>query len=259
MELPPVSPCRPLEPTQRATPSPGHRARAWHVAAATGLFVVFVVFAIAVPQAGAQRQSGRVVADAKYTSPYDAFMKMNRFREDFLKDESATEYWGSMESRLGNQAGRILIKRPTKGFDDDSFRGWLMFVRSYGDANGIGNCAACHPPSGFTDGRKHNIGTSQEPIATPSLRNLKRAKSFLHDGSAATIEAAIARHVENSQVAQQNKRAGVDLEVGKIALTPDEVRQVAAFLNTLDSVDRDAFREHLVDIVVQPVEIDFSN
>ncbi len=60
-------------------------------------------------------QSGRVVADAKYTSPYDAFMKMNRFREKFLPDESASEYWGFMESRLGNQAGRILIKRPAQG------------------------------------------------------------------------------------------------------------------------------------------------
>ena len=168
----------------------------------------------------AQSQSGRVVADAKYTSPYDAFMKMNRFREgSFVKDETAADYWGFMESRLGNQAGRILIKRPAKDFSDDAFRGWLMFIRAYGDATGIGNCTACHSVPDFTDRPKHNIGTAKEPIETPSLRDLSKRKSFFHDGSATTLEEAIARHVENGQIARENKRAGVEVEVGQIALT----------------------------------------
>lgn len=210
-------------------------------------------------EAAAQRQSARVVTDAKYTSPYDAFMKVNRFREDFQTGENAAEYWGFMESRLGNQAGRILIKRPAKGFSDDAFRGWLMFIRPYGDANGIGNCTACHSPPAFSDGKKHQIGTSPQPITTPSLRDLAGRKSFFHDGSAATLEAAIARHVANAQVAQQNKRADVEVEIGKIALTDDEVREVAAFLRALQSVDRAKFRDYLIDVVIQPVEIDFSD
>ncbi len=208
--------------------------------------------------ATAQTASARVVADAKYTSAYDAFMKVNRFREGFLPGESASEYWGFVESRLGNQAGRILIKRPAHGFSDDAFRGWLKFVRSYGDANGIGNCTACHSVPDFTDGKKHAIGTSDTPILTPSLRNLADRKSFFHDGSAATLEAAIARHVANAQVAQQNKRANVEVEIGKIALTETEVREVAAFLRSLQSVERTKFRDYLIDVVVQPVEIDFS-
>jgi cytochrome c peroxidase len=209
--------------------------------------------------AAAQTQSGRVVTDAKYTSPYDAFMKMNRLQESFARDQSAAEYWGVMESRLGNQAGRILIKRPAKGFDDDAFRGWLMFIRAYGDATGIGNCAACHSIPDFTDRAKHNIGTAKDPIETPSLRNLLAKKSFFHDRSAATLEQAITRHVENGRIARDNKRAGVEIAVGQIALTDDEVRQVAAFLRSLESVDRTRFREHLIDIVVQPVELEFSD
>jgi cytochrome c peroxidase len=209
--------------------------------------------------AAAQTQSGRVVADAKYTSPYDAFMKMNRLQESFTKDQTATEYWGFMESRLGNQAGRILIKRPAKGFGDDAFRGWLMFIRSYGDATGIGNCTACHRLPDFTDRAKHDIGTAKGPIETPPLRDLHAKKSFFQDGSAATLEKAVARHVENGQIARDDKRAGVEIAIGQIALTDAEVRQVAAFLRSLESVDRAKFREHLVNIVVQPVELEFSD
>jgi cytochrome c peroxidase len=210
-------------------------------------------------RAVAQVQSGRVVSDAKYTAPYDAFMKMNRLQEAFSKDQSAADYWGVMESRLGNQAGRILIKRPAKSFDDNAFRGWLMFIRAYGDATGIGNCAACHSVPDFTDNAKHNIGTAKEPIPTPSLRDLSAKKSFFQDGSAATLEEAIARHVKNGQIARDNKRAGVEIAVGQIALTDDEVRQMAAFLRSLESVDRAKFREYLVNIVTQPVELDFSD
>lgn len=223
-----------------------------------GMLCLAVALAGAPREAAAQRQSGRVVTDARYTSSYDAFMKINRFREGFLPNEGAAEYWGMMESRLGNQAGRILIKRPAKGFSDDAFRGWLKFIRAYGDANGIGNCTACHSVPDFTDGKKHQIGTAANPIATPSLRDLAKRKSFFHDGSAATLEEAIAKHVESGQIAQQNKRADIEVEVGKIALTEAEVREVAAFLRSLESVERAEFREYLVDVVIQPVEIDFS-
>jgi cytochrome c peroxidase len=205
-----------------------------------------------------QTQSGRVVSDAKYTAPYDAFMKMNRFQEALGKDQTAADYWGFMESRLGNQAGRILIKRPAQGFGDDAFRGWLMFIRAYGDATGIGNCAACHRVPDFTDKLRHNIGTAKEPIETPSLRSLAGRKSFFHDGSARTLEEAIMRHVENGRIARDDKRAGVEIAVGQIAITEVEVRQVAAFLRSLESVERSRFRDYLVDVVIQPVELEFS-
>ena len=207
----------------------------------------------------AQTQSGRVVTDAQYTSPYDAFMKINRLQEKFARNQDAAEYWGVMESRLGNQAGRILIKRPAKDFNDDAFRGWVMFIRAYGDATGIGNCAACHAVPDFTDHGRHNIGTADKPIETPSLRDLGSKKSFFHDRSATTIEEAIERHVKNGAIARDNKRAGVEIAVGQISLTEDEVRQVATFLRALNSIDRGQFREHLIDVVIQPVELEFSD
>ncbi|MCH8979723.1 MAG: hypothetical protein IH945_10855, partial [Armatimonadetes bacterium] len=83
-------------------------------------------------------------------------------------------------------------------------------------------------------------------------------RSFFRDGSAATLEEAITRHVENGRIARQNKRAGVEIDVGEIALSEAEVRQVAAFLRSLESVERTQFRDYLVDVVIQPVELDFS-
>jgi len=223
------------------------------------ILLVALLFIAGSHYAVAQSQSGRVVADAKYTASYDAFMKMNRFSEAFTKNQDAADYWGFVESRLGNQAGRVTIKRPAKDFSDDAFRGWMAFIRAYGNATGIGNCTACHTPPDFTDKRKHNIGTAQEPIETPSLRELHAKKSFLHDGSAKSLEEAIARHVDNGRIARENKRAGVDSAVAQIVLTPEEVRQVAAFLRTLEATGRDKFREHLVNIVTLPVELEFSD
>ncbi len=224
-----------------------------------GALVGAILLAGTVSGAKAQRQSGRVVSDAAYTSPYDAFMKMNRFREEFARDESAADYWGFMESRLGNQAGRILVKRPAKGFSDDAFRGWLRFIRTNGAPAGVGNCTACHRVPSFTDEKKHQIGTANTPVTTPPLRDLGNRKSFFQDGSARTLEAAIASHAESGRLARDGKRADVDSEIAKIALTDDEVRQIAVFIRALGSVDRNRFREYLVDVVVQPVEIDFEN
>jgi cytochrome c peroxidase len=225
---------------------------------ALGSLAIVLSLVAAAPVAFGQKQSGRVVADARYTSPYDAFMKMNRLQESFGKDDNGADYWGFMESRLGNQAGRILIKRPAKGFGDEAFRGWLMFIRAYGNATGIGNCAECHRVPDFTDHAKHNIGTAKEPVETLSLRGLAAKKKFFHDGSAHTLEEAIQRHVDAAQTAQQDKRSGVEVEVGKIALTDKEVREVAAFLRSLESVPKDHFRQYLVNVVIQPVELDFS-
>ncbi len=221
--------------------------------------VTVLAFAIAASPAHAQVQSGKVVTAAQYTSPYDAFMKMNRLPESLGKDDNGADYWGFLESRLSNQAGRILIKRPAKGFSDDAFRGWVMFIRAYGGATGVGNCAACHTVPEFTDKQKHDIGTAKEPVETPSLRNLSGRKTFFRDQSAKTLEEAISRHVEQGRIARENKEPGDRAAIGQISLTEDEVRKIAAFLRSLDDVERGSFRDYLVNVVVQPVELEFSN
>jgi len=224
-----------------------------------GLLLGALLVVVPVHPVQAQTASGRVVAEAGHTSPFDAFMKMNRLQEKFARGQSASEYWGVMESRLGNQAGRILIKRPAKGFGDDAFRGWLMFIRAYGGATGVGNCAACHSVPEFTDRQKHDIGTADQPVDTPSLRNLGGRKAFFRDQSAKTLEEAISRHVAQGRIARGKNGSGDPAAIGQVALTEEEVRKVAAFLRSLDDVERETFRDYLVNVVVQPVELEFSN
>jgi hypothetical protein len=58
-------------------------------------------------------------------------------------------------------------------------------------------CVTCHPAPLYTDKQTHNVGTAgpDEKIGpaydTPSLRGLYDSAPYLHDGSAATLHAAI--------------------------------------------------------------------
>lgn len=95
-------------------------------------------------------------------------------------------------------------------------------------------CASCHAGRNFTDGRFHRIEAAGEDIGvadvsaragdrskfrTAPLRNIALTAPYLHDGSAATIEQAIARH----------GRAG--------ALKPGEIAPMLAFLKALTDMD----------------------
>jgi hypothetical protein len=64
--------------------------------------------------------------------------------------------------------------------------------------------------------------------------------------------------VPSGRIARPDAHPGADKELGKILLTPGEVRRVAAFLRSLQAVPREQFRDFLVDVVIQPVELDFS-
>jgi len=58
-------------------------------------------------------------------------------------------------------------------------------------------CATCHPPSLFTDGSPHDVGTRgrfdrpADRFDTPTLVECWRTAPYLHDGAAATIRAVI--------------------------------------------------------------------
>jgi len=86
--------------------------------------------------------------------------------------------------------------------DEGARRGEALF---YGTAG----CAACHSGPNLTDLRLHGFATSAADrgavrataareddghFRTPSLRNVRLTAPYLHDGSAPTIEAAIAAH-----------------------------------------------------------------
>jgi CxxC motif-containing protein (DUF1111 family) len=129
-------------------------------------------------------------------------------------------------------------------------RGTIGPIEAAGEAvfNAIG-CAACHVPLMhtapstnpvfdqkavplFSDLLLHDIGTgdgilqaSAQPseMRTPALWGLRLRRPLLHDGSAATVEAAIRRHGAEALLARQRFEQ----------LTEADVRALLAFLRSL--------------------------
>jgi CxxC motif-containing protein (DUF1111 family) len=114
---------------------------------------------------------------------------------------------------------------------------------------GRAGCAACHTPALvtgssrepafdrrvvplFSDLLLHDVGTGDdipqgaampEEIRTPALWGLRLRRPLLHDGSAATIEIAIARHGGEAEAARRRVEQ----------LTPAERQALLAFLKSL--------------------------
>lgn len=120
-------------------------------------------------------------------------------------------------------------------------RGFVLF-------NTKANCAVCHSGWRFTDDGFHDIGVpgSDEGRAkiapgieqlrfafkTPTLRNVTERAPYLHDGSAATLEAVV--DLYDAPTVDRPSRSS---EVRRLGLTPAEKADLVAFLKTLTSED----------------------
>ncbi|KXV40337.1 cytochrome C peroxidase [Gluconobacter japonicus] len=74
---------------------------------------------------------------------------------------------------------------------------------------GKGKCSVCHKPPLFMDQHFYVLGKLKGgPIRTPSLRNVEVTAPYLHDGSAATLAAAIRAH-PNTDVLSDTEIASI--------------------------------------------------
>ena len=76
------------------------------------------------------------------TSRWDAFADINRIPAALSAGELPKHYGGRIQGRIGNQEGRLEIKRPL-GFSAQAYEGFKTFFRTEG-ATSVGNCVACH-------------------------------------------------------------------------------------------------------------------
>jgi cytochrome c peroxidase len=120
-------------------------------------------------------------------------------------------------------------------------RGFALFV-------GKAQCAACHDGWAFTDYGFHDIGLSTADLGrfavepanpalrhafkTPSLRNIALRAPYMHDGSLATLEEVLA-HYASGGVARPSRAP----QLAAIELSPAEMRDLIAFLETLTAPD----------------------
>ena len=109
------------------------------------------------------------------------------------------------------------------------------------------NCAACHSGTAFTDSSTnvlHDIGTLKPTsgsrlggpltgIDTPTLRDAWKTAPYLHDGSAATLDAAVSAH------------AGV-------VLTTTDLSNLAAYVGQIDVLETSAPLPNVAPSIVNP-------
>ncbi|HVS13010.1 MAG TPA: cytochrome c peroxidase [Thermoanaerobaculia bacterium] len=95
------------------------------------------------------------------TTRWDAFVTQNRLHPGPNPGESAESYaYGLLYSRLGNQEGRGLVRRP-KGFTREAYAGFKTFFRTFTESDeAVGACVLCHTPPSFSDGRFHDLGVA---------------------------------------------------------------------------------------------------
>ena len=114
----------------------------------------------------------------------------------------------------------------TAAISESAKRGELLF---YSDPQA--GCYRCHSGRDFTDGLAHNTGVSAGPekFLTPTLRNVAVTGPYMHDGSVATLEAAI----EHYNAGGRNPSPGIDGRMRRLYLSPQNKEDLVAFLRTL--------------------------
>ena len=132
----------------------------------------------------------------------------------------------------------------SNSLDEPAKRGWELF-------RGKAACTGCHTGDNLSDGLYHRVGvavpeTGDEgdkgrfdaskadadkfKFRTPTLRNVARTGPYFHDGSEASLEAAV------KLMAKGGNRKIKDLDANLLdrGLTDAEVADVVAFLRALD-------------------------
>ena len=174
------------------------------------------------PVEDAVRQGALAIADyvrslhASRTAPWDAFVSMNRIHPKPVGDETPEHYAFGIWSRLGNQEGRLLVKRPM-GFTQEAYRGFKTFFRTTPEGTEpVGNCVACHVPPRFTDGRFHDSGISE--LAYDRVHGSGKAATYPKPAAPSATTAA-------TPVASDASR----IDLGRFNTAPEEAGSLGAF------------------------------
>lgn len=166
----------------------------------------------------------------------------------------------SIEGEEANVGNCIACHVPPR-FTDHKFHNIGVTQFEYDAVHGEGAFMALKPaaPSDMTRARadqmdpdkidlgRWNVDPKDEnfgAVKTPKLRNPSGTDPYLHNGSAATIEEAIRLHLRAADLAREGKLRNPDPELLKISgLTDKDVAQLVAFIETLNEVSPDEYRD----------------
>jgi cytochrome c peroxidase len=125
-------------------------------------------------------------------------------------------------------------------------------IAGYEVFTGKGRCITCHTPPYYGNSTFYNVGleagktnpdagrftvtkseSDRGAFKTPSLRSVALSAPYFHDGSVATLEAAV-RYMAEGGKADPNKTPALTAN----GLTDAEIRNIVAFLQSLTSEER---------------------
>ncbi|MBP90525.1 MAG: hypothetical protein CMJ64_28090 [Planctomycetaceae bacterium] len=173
-------------------------------------------------------------------STFDAFSYVNRIPEKPYDDETAEDFAGRIFGRLANQEGRVLLKAPV-GMHRLAYDGFKTFLGYEGTAN-VGNCAACHTPADFTDGKSHVVSKGGIAKPTPSLRNLAKRRVDLRK--------TLLQKLEASRQKRSGGADGISDVYSAMKLSEGDIPGLVAFLKLLEDVPDDRFRKLILEATV---------
>lgn len=119
----------------------------------------------------------------------------------------------------------------------------------YAVFSGKAQCSVCHTPPLYSDDGFHALGlihladegrgrvdpTKPGAFRTPTLRGAASRPGFFHDGSAATLDAAIDWHLAGG-VGQGADRSIIDPALQPVTLTAEERQQLGVFVRALTAI-----------------------
>ena len=144
------------------------------------------------------------------------------------------------EQRIGDAPYDRYRAGDSTALSADAIRGLSLF-------RGRANCTFCHLGPTLTDEQFHNTGVSwgsgdagryrvtRRPedrgrFKTPTLRQLRLTSPYMHDGSIDTLDAVVDFYDEGGHA-----NPFLDSDLHPLRLTPDEKRDLIAFLLSLSS------------------------
>ncbi|MBQ5958638.1 MAG: c-type cytochrome [Bacteroidales bacterium] len=124
--------------------------------------------------------------------------------------------------------------RGEEQLNQDELNGYLLFTTETG-----ADCFHCHGGGAnalFTTHQSYNNGLDTEnhgEFKAPTLRNIALTAPYMHDGRFRTLDEVIDFYSEGVQYSEQISPLMHHVMQGGVQLTPEEKKQLKAFLNTL--------------------------
>lgn len=162
------------------------------------------------------------------------------FPKDGLTQETVLKAIATYERTVvtGDTPFDRWLRGDTNAVSDAVKRGFALFA-------GKANCAQCHSGWNFSDDKFHDTGqpASDEgrfgithaaadlhAFKTPTLREIAARAPYMHNGEIATLEGVIAYYISGGQ-----PRPSLSPLMKPLALNPEEIQQLLAFLRSLSS------------------------